>query len=306
MPENNRFEGVLALAGPTASGKSAVAAALARACDAEVVNLDPYQAFAALEILTAQPSAEELSLAPHHLYGFLDPTKERDAAGFAALAESTVKEIRARGKKAVLVSGSGLYLRAFGGGLDSGLPPSDPELRARLEARSIESQLEELKKLDPEEWERIDRMNPRRITRALEICLLSGQPASSLRRGHANKPAAPASFCLWPETEHLKARIRERSARMFGPGLAAEIDALEKLPPGRAAASTLGLATARTWRAGHLARTDAASELATLTWQYARRQRTWFKKAGEFQRVETRDDEAPEDIAARIRTLAGW
>ena len=306
MPEKNRSDGVLALAGPTASGKSAVAAALARDCDAEVVNLDPYQAFAGLEILTAQPSAEELSLAPHHLYGVLDPALERDAPGFATLAESAVSEIRARGKKVLLVSGSGLYLRAYGGGIDSGLPPSDPVLRARLEARPLESQLEELRQLDPAGWERIDRMNPRRVTRALEICLLSGQPASSLRRSRANKSDAPASFCLWPEAENLKARIRERSGRMFGPDLARDIDALENRPLGRAASTTLGLATARAWRGGQISPAKAVEELATLTWQYARRQRTWFKKAEEFASVETGEKESPEDIAGRIRNLAGW
>ncbi|MFM7180726.1 MAG: tRNA (adenosine(37)-N6)-dimethylallyltransferase MiaA [Verrucomicrobiales bacterium] len=306
MAEKMQFDGVLALAGPTASGKSAVAAALARACDAEVVNLDPYQAFAGMKILTAQPSETELAMAPHHLYGFLETNMERDAAGFAALAHSVVAEICQRGKKVILVSGSGLYLRAFSGGLDSGLPAPDAELRARLEAMSLESQLDELQRLDPEEWERIDRMNPRRVTRALEICLLSGQPASSLRRGQGSRRDGPPSFSLWPETESLKTRIRERSARMFGPELSREIDALEKLPLGRSASTTLGLATARAWRAGTLEHTQAAEELATLTWQYARRQRTWFKKAEEFQRVETGDLESPEDLASRIRLMAGW
>lgn len=306
MPENHRFEGVLALAGPTASGKSAVAATLAQACDAEVVNLDPYQAFAGMEILTAQPSPAERSLAPHHLYGFLDPTEERDAAGFAKLAENAVADIRARGKMVVLVSGSGFYLRAFAGGLDQGLPAPDPELRSRLEARTLDSQLDELRKLDPEEWQRIDRMNPRRVTRALEICLLSGQPASSLRQSRRNRPDAPTSFCLWPEAEILKARIRARSTRMFGPALADEIDTLENLPLGRAASTTLGLSTARSWRAGHLSEPNAVEELSTLTWQYARRQRTWFKKAEEFARVETGEDESPDDIAVRIRSRAGW
>jgi tRNA dimethylallyltransferase len=306
MPENPRFEGVLVFAGPTASGKSAAAAALAYACAAEVVNLDPYQAFAGMEILTAQPIAAESTLAPHHLYGFLDPSEERDAAGFATLAESVVSEIRNRGKKVVVVSGSGLYLRAFGGGLDRGLPAPDPELRARLEAKTLESQLEDLRKLDPEEWERIDRRNPRRVTRALEICLLSGRPASLLRKSRTNKPEAPPSFCLWPEADGLKARIHQRSVRMFGPDLADEIDALENRPLGRAASSTLGLATARAWRAGTLPPAKAVEELSTLTWQYARRQRTWFKKAEEFEKVEVSEAETPEEIAGKIRKMIGW
>ena len=306
MPENHRFEGVLALAGPTASGKSAVAAALARACGAEVVNLDPYQAFAGLEILTAQPTAAELALAPHHLYGCLDPAEERDAAGFARLAGDVMTEIRARGKKVVVVSGSGLYLRAFGGGLDSGLPAPDTDLRARLEARTLESQLDELRELDPEEWERIDRRNPRRVTRALEICLLSGRPASSLRQSRANQSGALPGFCLWPEAEVLKARIQVRSMNMFGAALADELDTLEKRTLGRSASTTLGLATTRAWRAGALPLEKAEEELSTLTWQYARRQRTWFKKAEEFERVETGEDVPPEGIAGRIRTMAGW
>ena len=306
MSEHSRFDGVLALAGPTASGKSAVAAALAHACDAEVVNLDPYQAFAGLEILTAQPSRDEFSLAPHHLYGIFDPAVERDAASFAKLAETTVAEIRSRGKKAVLVSGSGLYLRAFLGGLDNGLPAPNPELRAKLEARGLESQLEELRILDPHSWETIDRKNPRRVTRALEICLLSGQPASVLRTGAVGKTDGPVSICLWPDPETLKTRIRERSARMLGPALAREIAALENKTLGRSASSTLGLSTARAWCAGQFTSGQAVDELCSRTWQYARRQRTWFKKAREFRPLEIQALDSPDAFARQVREAAGW
>lgn len=306
MDKSGRIEGMFVLAGPTASGKSAVASELARVCAAEVVNLDPYQAFAGMEILTAQPGSTECSLAPHHLYGFLDPAFERDAASFAELAAAAVTEIRGRGNKAILVSGSGLYLRAFCGGLDTGLPPPDPELRARLEARPLDSQLGELRSLDPEEWEQIDRRNPRRVTRALEICLLSGRTASSLRRSRANKSQAPRGLVLWPEAEWLKARIRARSSGMFGPELAAEVARLEHRPLGRAAASTLGLTSARAWLAGDLDQESAAAKMATLTWQYARRQRTWFKKAEEFARLEIGAGDSPETIAGRIKAMIGW
>lgn len=306
MPGSHPYEGVIVLAGPTASGKSSVAARLARACGAEVVNVDPYQAFRGLEILTAQPDAGENALAPHHLYGCLDPAEERDAAGFAAVARTVVESIRARARRVVLVSGSGLYLRAFSGGLDEALPAPDPGLRARLEERTLENQLGELRQLDPEEWEKIDRRNPRRVTRALEICLLTGGPVSALRKKRNETIPAPPGFCLWPESEALKARIRTRARAMFGPALAVEIETLDRHSPGRSAASTLGLETARAWLDGRLSTEQAATELATRTWQYARRQRTWFKKAGEFTPLPVEVHEAPEDIAGRIRTLAGW
>lgn len=306
MLDSFTHAGILALAGPTSSGKSAVAAHLARSCAAEVVNLDPYQAFAGLEILSAQPNEAERSLARHHLYGVLDPAEERDAASFAKLAHECVAEIRARGRKVVLVSGSGLYLRAFGGGLDLGLPPPNAELRARLEARSLDDQLEELHQLDPVEWERIDRRNPRRVTRALEICLLSGQPASSLRTGSAPKIPGPTSVCLWPEPETLKARIRERTARMFGPALKQEIASLESKTLGRSAASTLGLSTARAWQVGQLRTDQAIDEISTRTWQYARRQRTWFKRAVEFQPLEVGPQDTPEELSLRIRESVEW
>jgi tRNA A37 N6-isopentenylltransferase MiaA len=93
---------------------------------------------------------------------------------------------------------------------------------------------------------------------------------------------------------------------MFGPDLADEIDALENRPLGRAASSTLGLATARAWRAGTLPPAKAVEELSTLTWQYARRQRTWFKKAEEFEKVEVSEAETPEEIAGKIRKMIGW
>lgn len=306
MRGNPSHDGIIAIAGPTASGKSAVAASLAHACAAEVVNLDPYQAFAGLEILTAQPDGTERELVPHHLYGFLPPGAERDAAGFAVLVRQTVEEVRSRGHKVVLVSGSGLYLRAFSGGIDDSLPASDPALRTRLEALPLARQLDELHALDPEEWERIDRRNPRRVIRALEICLLTGGTASALRKSRDKPPAGPQSFCLWPESEALKVRIQTRARAMLSTALAREIDALRERSLGRSASSTLGLETVRAWRDGHLSTESAIAELATRTWQYARRQRTWFKKAGEFELVHLAPEEPAEQVAERIRRMAGW
>ncbi len=289
------------LAGPTASGKSAVAAALARGLGAEVVNGDPFQAWRGMPILTARPEEAELEAVPHHLYGVLDPAVDRDAAGFSKLVADTIAEISARGKPALVVSGSGLYLRALTGGLDEGLPPPDPELRARLEARDPADLLRELEALDPEEAGKIDRQNPRRVLRALEIHLQTGRPVCELRKRRMEQAPPPiAGVVLWPERDDLRDRIARRAKQMLGPALRDELAALDGVELSRTAARTLGLAIARDWRDGKLSDAEAAARLATETWQYAKRQRTWFRRATEFLPVPTAAGENADSIAARI------
>lgn len=295
------FPNPFLLAGPTASGKSAVAAALARELGAEIVNADPYQALKLLPVLTAQPEPGEFAAVPHHLYGVLDPTEDRDAAGFSLLVSAKLDELSSRGRTAIVVSGSGLYLRALLGGLDEGLPAPDPELRAQLEARDPADLLRELEARDPEEAGRIDRRNPRRVLRALEIHLQTGRPVGELRRQREmNRVPPPAGVVMWPERDDLRERISRRALQMLGPALRDELAALDHITLSRTAARTLGLETARAWRDGKLTDTEAAALLATETWQYAKRQRTWFRKASEFLPLETTAGESASGIADRI------
>lgn len=295
------------LAGATASGKSAVAVELACRLDAAVVNADPFQAWQGMAVLTAQPGPDEMARASHYLYGVLDPAEDRDATSFASLVKKTIDTLAARGTPAIVVSGSGLYLRALTGGIDDGLPAPSADLRAELEALPLDQLLAELHERDPAEFARIDRHNPRRVVRAVEICRLTGQSVSSLRRSRDQATARPLSgVVLDLPADALKSRIRERADRMVGPLLAAEVDGLADKPLSRTALQTLGLAIARDWRAGRISRDEAVAALAARTWQYARRQRTWFRRATEFLPQAVADGASPaavaEAILARFRT----
>ena len=140
--------GTLFVVGPTGSGKSAVALEIARKFDAEIINGDAFQVYRGLEILSAQPTAEERKLVPHHLYGFLDPADEFDAARYADLANARIQDVLQRGKRPLVVGGSGLYIKALTHGL-SELPPVDSELRSMLVAMPMEEVRTKLLELDP-------------------------------------------------------------------------------------------------------------------------------------------------------------
>lgn len=306
MPENHgtavdSLPNPLLLAGATASGKSAVAVELACRLDAVVVNADPFQAWQGMPILTAQPGPDELARVAHHLYGVIDPTLDRDANGFAEMVRKFLAELAATGTRAIVVSGSGLYLRALTGGIDHGLPAPSPELRAELEQSPLAALLAELLQLDPVEYDRIDKQNPRRVVRAVEICRLTGQTASSLRRQRESSGPRPhAGVVLDLPSDYLKARVKERTDRMVCMELVDELAGLDGKVLSRTAGQTLGLEIARDWRAGRLGRAEAVAAMVARTWQYARRQRTWFRGAAEFSPHPVGVDESPAAVAEAI------
>jgi tRNA dimethylallyltransferase len=294
----------MVIAGPTASGKSAVAIALAELTGAEIVNADPFQIWQGLALVSAQPGAADLARVKHHLYGCFPPDFERDAMTFSVIVGNCLAELKAGGRRALVVSGSGLYLRALWGGVEAGLPAADPRLRADLEARPLAELLVELEQVDPDTFSRIDRMNPRRVVRALEIWRLSGRPASDwIRKPDHDKSVKINGIWLQPNADWHKQRILERSDRLFSTQLAEEVAALAGRRLGESAGRTLGLAEARAWVAGELGRDAAVERVARQTWQYARRQRTWFRRAAELVGLPLAAGEDPAAVAARI--LAG-
>lgn len=294
------------LAGPTASGKSALAVALAEAVGGEIVNADPFQAWRGLGVLTAQPDESLRARVRHHLYGTLPLDQTRDAATFSAMVGGALASLQAQGIPAIVVSGSGFYLHAVTDGFDAGIPASDPALRAELEARPPADLLAELERTDPDEWVRIDRHNLRRVVRALEIHRLTGQPASVLRRTRDAAPAdaPPAGIWLDWDRKTLADRIAARTDRMFGPTLAAEV---HDLPPADTwcpqARATLGLSESVAWAAGTLPRDVAVAEVTARTRQLARRQLTWFRKAARLVRFPMESEEQPSATVARLFRL---
>ncbi len=168
------------LAGPTAVGKSAVAFALAEKFGGEIISVDSMQVYRGLDIGTAKPSPAERAHVPHHLIDVCDLHEAFDAAQFIRLAQKAVAEIQSRDKTPIFCGGTGLYFKAFLDGLGEA-PATDAKLRAELEAAPLEKLLEELRERDPATFEKIDRQNPRRVIRAVEVIRLTGKKFSEQR-----------------------------------------------------------------------------------------------------------------------------
>ena len=183
------------IVGPTATGKSELAADVAREIGAEIVSADAFQNYRGLDLLTAKPEPRTLAKAPHHLIGTVPFTEEMNAEKYPALGLRAIQEINLRGRLAIVVGGSGLYIKALTHGL-APLPESDPELRERLNAMSLDDLRSQLVELDPETARKIDLKNRRRVTRALEICLVTGKPVSAQRlcEGASHSEAPPQEF----------------------------------------------------------------------------------------------------------------
>ena len=168
------------IAGPTAVGKSEIALLLAEKIGGEIISADSMQVYRGLDIGTAKPSPAERARVPHHLIDICDLTENFDAAQFIRLAQKAVEEIQSRNKIPIFCGGTGLYFKAFLSGLGEA-PATNPELRTELEATSFESLLRELKERDPAAYEKIDKQNPRRVIRAVEVIRLTGKKFSEQR-----------------------------------------------------------------------------------------------------------------------------
>src|SRR5881394_3495278 len=180
------------IVGPTATGKSELGADVARETDAEIVSADAFQIYRGLDLLTAKPDASTLGKAPHHLIGTMALSEEMNAEKYRRAAMRAVDEINSRGRVAIILGGSGLYVKALTHGL-APLPTSDPELREKLNAMSLDELRSQLIELDPATARKIDVKNRRRLVRALEICLLTGKPASEVVAGPGDSslPGSP-------------------------------------------------------------------------------------------------------------------
>jgi tRNA dimethylallyltransferase len=292
---------LLFLTGPTASGKSAVAVALARITGGEIVCGDAYQLYGDLAILTAQPAAEDLAAAPHHLYGSVRLTEEMDAARYARMAEEAIAEIERRGRLAIVTGGSGLYIKALTHGL-SPLPTGDPALRAELDSLTTEERTARLLALDPNAGGTVNLRNPRYVQRALEIAILAGRPAVELKTSFraAPRPGIRGIFLHRDRTE-LYQRIDERTRQMIAAGV---LDEIRVLPPdlSATASKTIGLDELRRVLAGELSPDGATAAIQQATRRYAKRQTTWFRRESWMETIDA-TGRMPEEIASAIVAL---
>lgn len=284
--------------GPTGCGKSGVAICLAELLGkAEIVSADAYQTYRALPALTAAPTAEERARVPHHLVGCLACHENNDAATHARRAQACIAAIQARGATPIVTGGSGLYVKFISHGI-SPAPPSDPALRAELNALPLEEAVRRLQEADPEGAAATDLQNPRYVVRNLEIVLSGGKPLSCWRNNWQPRAAGPG-FCLVRETADLDARIAARARLMLRLGAIEEVAALPA-DLGSTAAKTLGLQQIRSYLAGEISREALVAALALATRQYAKRQRTWLRRETWAEPVLVQQGESAEAIAKRL------
>jgi tRNA dimethylallyltransferase len=271
------MRGVFFIVGPTAIGKSELAADVARELGAEIISADAFQTYRGLDLLTAKPEASTLSKAPHHLIGTISILEEMNAEKFRELASQAISEIHSRGKLVIVVGGSGLYLKAVTHGL-SVVPSADPDLRAHLNELSLADLQRKLRGLDPKTA--VDLKNRRRVVRAIEICLLSGKRASELRTDWDSNVASEGVF-IFRDRDDIYQRINERVEEMFEKGVIKEVRAAGAMS--ETASKMIGLHEIRDLLEGRMSMLQCVAAIQQSTRRYAKRQLTWFRRQTNFQ-----------------------
>ena len=273
----------IAVVGPTASGKSALGVALAHELDGEVVNVDSMQLYRGMDIGTAKLTVAEREGVPHHQLDVWDVTETASVARYQAAAIADVEDVLARGKTPILVGGSMLYVQSL---VDNWqFPPTDPQVRARYEARRQEIGTDalhaELASIDPAAADIIEDKDPRRTVRALEVIELTGQP---YKASQPPKDAPPRwgtrILGLRTQAEWLNPRIELRTRRMFDKGLVEEVERLQAqgLVADSTAGRAIGYAQVLQAQRGELTWEEAVERTITGTRRYVRRQRAWFNR----------------------------
>ena len=293
------------LVGPTAVGKSALAVAVAERLGAEIVGADAFQVYAGLDLLTAKPTMAERARVPHHLIGVVPPDELFNVVRYLELARPCLEDVARRGKLALVVGGTGLYVRALTDGL-SPLPPARPGLRRELEALDLRALAIRLHSLDPAGVKTVDLANPRRVVRAIEIVETTGRPLSEsrARAGSAeHSQGTSRGFLITCPRPELHARIARRTAAMFDGGVVEEVRAFHPDRIGPTLGQALGLADLQAVGRGELPVGAARERLEIGTRQYAKRQLTWFRR-DHFLAEVTLDPLSPETIKAAAEAVA--
>jgi tRNA dimethylallyltransferase len=313
------------IAGPTAVGKSEIALRLAERLGGEIISVDSMQVYRGLDIGTAKPSPADRARVPHHLIDICDLTESFDAAQFVRRAQKVVEEIQARGRVPIFCGGTGLYFKAFLSGLGEA-PSANPELRARLEIMPFEALLRELRERDPAAYEKIDKQNPRRVIRAVEVIRLTGKKFSQQRaewkvgssrcddrtvqravspEDQGSDEALPSRilfFCFTRLLADLRTRINARVDTMFARGLVEETRELLKhgLEENKTAMQAIGYRQVVEHLRGERSLAETIELVKTKTRQFAKRQLTWFRAQKNLEWVELKSDEPPEKVVQKI------
>jgi len=295
---------VVAVVGPTATGKTTLAVALAHRLGGEVVNADSMQLYRGMDIGTAKPDAAERDGVPHHLLDVWHVRQTASVAEYRRLARAEIDRLRAAGAVPLLVGGSGLYLRAVLDELD--FPGTDPALRARLEAELAEAGAAalhaRLARVDPAAAAAVLPSNGRRIVRALEVVELTGRPFTAALPSYESVYDV-VQIGLDLDDATLDERVDVRVERMFAAGLVGEVKTLvdEGLRDGRTASRALGYQQVLAMLDGGLTEAQAVEATKASTRRFVRRQRSWFRRDPRIRWL----DAASPDLLPVARTLAG-
>ena len=292
------------LAGPTAVGKSEIALLLAEKIRGEIISVDSMQVYRGLDLGTAKPSAAERERVPHHLLDVCRLREAFDAAQFIRLAQSAVAEIQSRGRTPVFCGGTGLYFKAFLEGLGDA-PATDTNLRAELEAAPFAALLCELRERDRAAYAQIDKQNPRRVIRAVEVIRLTGKKFSAQRaewkvEGKSRKTGS--YFCFTRTAAELHQRINQRVDEMFRRGLVAETEALLQhgLAENKFALQAIGYRQVVEHLRGKRDLSGTIELVKIRTRQFAKRQLTWFRRHGNCEWIELKAGETSQEALAKI------
>lgn len=283
---NDALPALIVITGPTAVGKTSLAIELAVAYSTEIISCDSRQFYKELNIGVARPSPDELRTVPHHMIGFISVKDPYNAFRFETDTLNLCSKLFKSNDKVVMVGGSGLYIHAVTHGIDE-LPDPDPEIRNQLKERlskeGTESLLAELKCLDPLFHGIMDKANPKRLLRALEVCLTTGVPYSSLRKGISTpRPFRMIMIGLTMERSQLYERINRRVDQMMEKGLLEEVSSLIPFRHLNAL-NTVGYKELFSFLDGYCTLEEAVANIKTNTRRYAKRQLTWLKKDREIQ-----------------------
>ncbi len=302
MTENS-FHRAIYLTGPTASGKSAVGVALAHRLGAEIVAMDSATLYRRMDIGTAKPTQEERGGIPHHLIDVIEPWESASVADFLNWAREAVTRIEARGRRALFVGGTALYLKALLRGLFDG-PGSDAELRRQLEAEAEvigDAEMHaRLTAIDPRSAARLHPNDRRRVIRALEVHAMTGRPLSDWQVEHQHKaPATVPVIALEPPRDQLYERIDRRVVAFFEKGFVEEVRALRDAdrPLSPIAAQAIGYREVLEMLEGQATLDQTIEQIQTRSRQFAKRQATWFRGLAEVRSL-------PIDPDARVEALA--
>lgn len=294
----------IVVAGPTASGKSEAVLALAAKLDGEIISVDSMQVYRGLDIGSAKPSPEERRQIPHHLIDVAEIHGSFDAARFVTLAREALHDIQQRGKRPILCGGTGLYFTALRQGLGHS-PPSDAALRQQLESSPLEELLQELAAADPSSYRSIDRRNPRRVVRAVEVIRLTGLPFSAQRAAWAPTAINPEPW-IWlglrRPAPSLHDRISRRVDQMFSLGLLAETERLVAagLEQNRTAMQAIGYRQVVEYLRGRATLPETIELVKIRTRQFAKRQMTWMRKYLPSEWIDVSDNEHAASVTERI------